>query len=147
LRAEAAALPKLRSLTNTEKLERRQVVDELGKLESDASKVRASEPRIKALKAEVKSWADSEYPAHQAVVFEGNHYSAQVSAKGKLRRFRSMEALFDLLGKAKFLAHCAFTLKSAEEQLSPVDLGRVVVEEPNAGERTVKAVLRAGKAA
>lgn len=129
-------------------LQRRvQVVDELGQLERELAAMKPQEARAKSLKAEIQAWADAEFPADQAVTFEGHQFAAQVGAKGNKRRISSMQKVFDFLGVKKFLAACSFTLKSAEETLAPDQLKAVIVEDANVGDRSVKVLQRATAAA
>ncbi len=139
MRKAKAAPP---SISAEERKRRIQIVDEIGQLENELALAKPKAKRVEVLKKEIQGWAEA-YPAEQPVMFEGQHFAVQVSAKGNKRRISSMEKLFGLLGKLKFLGLCSFTLKAAEENLTAAQLNEVVVEDLGIGERSVKAMQRA----
>lgn len=130
----------------TEKARRVAVVDELGQLEAELAAIAPKKKRVDVLKKEVQVWAD-QYPPETAIIFEGEQYCAQVSARTHRRRIADMAKVFVLLGKKKFLELCGFTLKCVEENLCPADVSSVVVEDQYVGERTVRSLQRANKPA
>lgn len=138
-KAKAAPPP---AISVEERKRRILIVDEIGQLENELALIKPKAKRVEVLKKEIQGWAES-YPSEQPLMFEGERFAVQVSAKGNKRRISSMGKLFELLGKLKFLALCSFTLKAAEENLTAAQLNDVVVEELGVGERSVKAMQRA----
>ena len=122
---------------------RARIIDELGKLDAELAAMKPKKERADALKTQIQSWADAEFPATQAALYEGKKYAVQVSAKPNKQRIRSMELIFAFLGRLKFLSCCSFTLKAAADNLEPSQYNEAVALELNVGDRTVRPVRRA----
>jgi len=121
---------------------RRKLIDELGKLQAE---LEPKKKRETELKDEIRCWADAEYQADEAIVYEGLKYSAPVSAKGDKRSIplASRIKMLALLGAEKFCEACGITLRQAEKDLNPSQQKDLIEVEQNVETRTVKTMLRA----
>jgi hypothetical protein len=117
-----------------------QVVDEFGRLEAELREMKPKQQRYEQLRIEIASWYERK-DALRAFAVEGREYSVEISARSKVRRIISMEALMRQLGRTDFLRLCTFPLKALDEHI-PAANQAGLVEETSTGPRRIRAVRK-----
>jgi hypothetical protein len=118
------------------------VIDEAGRLDAELAAVEPKRARLKLLKEIIAARAGNLQP-EESPFYDGEEFSALVSAIENETAISDMEAVFRMLGKPKFLDLCSMTLKNLREHLTTAQFA-IVTKKARTGSRSVKLLSRAG---
>lgn len=108
------------------------VVDEFGRL--DLSIPWEDVRRHEALRKKIVDWYENSSPG-SGFTADGLTHRVLVGPRSMKRRISSMVKVFQLLGRAKFLKACSFTMEALEGLLSGDEVAELVTEEQTGGRR------------
>lgn len=118
--------------------EKRQIVDEFGRLGKQLDEAAPLEKRYNQLRDQILSW-HANSPADQSFTEEGELYMAEISARAIERTIVSMPKLQKRLGLKTFLEICSVTLTKLKGHLGELELARFLKIE-HSGSRRVKPI-------
>ncbi len=111
--------------------QRKQIVDEFGRLDQELSPVKSKQRRFEELGKLIRSWHASAEP-EAAVSSAGDRFKVVLGPRGMQTRLTDMAEVYRILGHAKYLEHTSITLKALEES----DVDSAVVASLTIKERT-----------
>lgn len=109
-------------------------------LEIRLAELRPLQEELNDLKAAIVDYVDGEYKPTDDVDFEATGIKIEVSSKDVVRTIKDMKALYDHLGRKKFLAAARFPMKELDRLVSKEDQRKFVTRRRE-GARTVKITL------
>lgn len=126
--------------------QRRQMVDEFGRLEAELSPIKPKQKRFEDLAKIIRSWHQNSEP-NETLTEEGNEFDAILGPRGMETHFAPASEIYRALGHETFLRCASITVKALEANADAAAVSRLTHKERTGSRPLLIAARTKAKAA